>query len=95
MQVVQVAAGSAWSMVVTANGALYGWGCNDLNCLNIARPAYPDPLPVLEPPEIGPPEPGSIRPPQPSSGTYKHIRCFDSQHNGNILLVITFLFYPI
>ena len=84
MQVVQVAAGSAWSMVVTANGALYAWGCNDADCLNIARPAYPDPLPAFEPPEIGPPEPGSVRP-QQSSGSYKHIRCFDSQHNGKSL----------
>ena len=41
MQVVQVAAGSAWSMVVTANGALYGWGCNDSNCLNIASLSRP------------------------------------------------------
>lgn len=88
MQVVQVAAGSAWSMVVTANGALYAWGCNDSDCLNIARPAYPDPLPVFEPPEIGPPEPGSVRPQQNSSGSYKHIRCFDSQHNGSIIILL-------
>ena len=57
-------------------------GCNDKGYLGIPRPAYPDPLPLLEPPEAGPPEPGFAgRPSQRSTSSYKHIRCFDSYHS--------------
>jgi len=82
MQVTQVACGSTWSMAATAQGDLYGWGCNACGALGIDRPAYPERLPVLEAPEPGePPSSYHKQHPRGAASSYKHVQCFDSPHN--------------
>lgn len=81
MQVTQVACGSTWTVAATAQGDLYGWGCNACKALGIDPPAYPGRLPVLEAPEPGEPLSSYHKQQRGVASSFKHVQCFDSPHN--------------